>query len=51
VLRYSWLYERLHAHEYFFVYPPAWQTGLLYGVLAATLLALVSRRIACDTSS
>jgi hypothetical protein len=45
VLRFSWIYERIHAHEYFFVYPPAWQTGGLYLMTAAGLTSLVSLRI------
>jgi hypothetical protein len=46
VLRFSWIYQRIHAHEYFFVYPPAWQTGGLYLLAAAVLLGLVARRAA-----
>ncbi len=46
VLRFSWLYARLHAHEYFFVYPPAWQTAGLYVGAAAVFLALTGRRVA-----
>jgi hypothetical protein len=48
VLRFSWIYQRIHAHEYFYVYPPAWQTGGLYAVTAAVLLALTGRRVAMD---
>lgn len=46
VLRFSWIYERIHAHEYFFVYPPAWQTAGLYLVLAALFWAGISRDVA-----
>jgi len=46
VLRFSWLYEHLHAHEYFFLYPPAWQTGGAYLLATALLGARVVRRIA-----
>jgi hypothetical protein len=46
VLRFSWIYEHLHAHEYSFVYPPAWQSGGFYLLLAALLLLLLSLRIA-----
>jgi hypothetical protein len=45
VLRFSWIYERVRAHEYFFVYPPAWQTGGFYLGLAALLTGLVARGI------
>ncbi|HTE17471.1 MAG TPA: hypothetical protein VK689_03705 [Armatimonadota bacterium] len=45
VLRFGWIYERLHAHEYFFVYPAAWQTGGFYVGLSALLLILVSLRV------
>jgi hypothetical protein len=45
VLRFSWLYTRLRVHEYSFVYPPAWQTSLLYGLLAASLVAGAVRRL------
>lgn len=44
VLRFSWIYERIHAHEYFFLYPPAWQTGGVYLAAAAFFAALVSLR-------
>ena len=46
VLRFSWVYERLHAHEYFYVYPPAWQTAGLYLLAAVLLLGGVTVRIA-----
>jgi hypothetical protein len=46
VLRFSWIYERIHAHEYFFVYPPAWQTGGLYLVLAGLCWAGIIRDVA-----
>lgn len=45
VLRFGWIYERVHAHEYFFMYPPAWQTLSLYVALA--VLALAGVRNAC----
>lgn len=44
VLRFSWIYERIHAHEYFFLYPPAWQTGGLYLTAALVFALLVSLR-------
>src|SRR5437763_958371 len=34
VLRFSWTYEHLHANEYLYRYPPAWQTAGLYLTLA-----------------
>lgn len=46
VLRFSWIYEHIHAHEYSFVYPPAWQTGGLYLFLTVLLLGLITLRIA-----
>lgn len=46
ILRFSWLYRHVHAHEYFYVYPPVWQTALVYTCGAVLLSALVSRRIA-----
>jgi hypothetical protein len=45
VLRFSWVYERLHAHEYFYVYPPAWQTAGLYLLTAGLLLGSLSLRV------
>jgi hypothetical protein len=45
VLRFSWLYARLHAHEYFFVYPPAWQTCVFYCVGAALFGGAAIRRV------
>jgi hypothetical protein len=45
VLRFSWIYQQVHAHEYFFVYPAAWQTGSLYLALSAALFGLVARRV------
>ena len=49
VLRFSWIYERVRATEYFYVYPPAWQTGGLYFGTAALLLAMLTRRLARGT--
>ncbi|MGV3720816.1 MAG: hypothetical protein ACO1SX_07890 [Actinomycetota bacterium] len=46
VLRFSWIYERIHAHEYFFVYPPAWQTAGVYALPAVLLWGGVTRNIA-----
>jgi hypothetical protein len=46
VLRFSWIYEHVHAHEYDFIYPPAWQTGGIYLVAALLLAAGVTWRIA-----
>lgn len=43
VLRFTWLYERLHTHEYPFVYPPWWQTAALYTLVAAGLLSRQAR--------
>ena len=45
VLRYPTIYPLTHAHEYFFVYPPAWQTGMLYLLLAAAALAWQTQRV------
>jgi hypothetical protein len=45
VLRFSWVYQHIHAHEYFFTYPPAWQTGGLYLLMAALLLGAVALRV------
>lgn len=45
VLRFSWIYEHLHAHEYDFVYPPAWQTAALYLLLTLLLLGGITYRI------
>jgi hypothetical protein len=45
VLRFSWLYQRLRAPEYFFVYPAAWQTGALYVFLGLALSLLVARNV------
>lgn len=46
VLRFSWIYQKLHAHEYFFMYPPVWQTVALYLGAGALLLLRLVRRIA-----
>jgi hypothetical protein len=45
VLRFSWIYQHVHAHEYLFVYPPAWQTAGLYSTAAGILAMLLVRRI------
>lgn len=45
VLRFSWVYQRIHAHEYFFLYPPAWQTGGLYAAAGVLLTGLVAWRL------
>jgi hypothetical protein len=48
VLRFGWVYRYVRATDYFYVYPPAWQTLLCYasaGVAAATLAA---RRLSRD---
>ncbi len=46
VLRFSWIYQKLHAHEYFFMYPPVWQTVALYLGAGGVLLLRLVRRIA-----
>lgn len=46
VLRFSWIYEHVRAVDYFYIYPPAWQTGLLYLGGAAVLFAALTARIA-----
>lgn len=46
VLRFSWIYERIHAHEYFFVYPPAWQTAGVYAFPAVWLWGGITRNVA-----
>lgn len=45
VLRFSWVYQRIHAHEYFFLYPPAWQTAGLYTGVGFFFLAWVALRV------
>ena len=45
VLRFSWIYARLHSHEYFFIYPPAWQTCVFYCVGAVALAGAAIRRV------
>lgn len=45
VLRFSWIYQNLHAHEYFFVYPAPWQTAALYLAGAALLFWRITRRV------
>ncbi len=37
VLRFGWVYQHVRAHEYFYIYPPAWQTAAFY--LGLALLA------------
>lgn len=45
VLRFSWIYARLHSHEYFFVYPPAWQTCVFYCGGGLALAGAAIRRV------
>lgn len=45
VLRFGWVYQRIHAHEYFFVYPPAWQTAGIYLCAAALFFWFAVRRL------
>lgn len=45
VLRFGWLYARLHAHEYFFQYPLVWHTALFYLILTMGMFGLLSRRV------
>ncbi len=45
VLRFGWLYARLHAHEYFFQYPLVWHTALFYLILTMGTFGLLSRRV------
>jgi hypothetical protein len=46
VLRFGWLYERLRTPEYFYLYPPVWQTALCYLAAAAGWLLGAARRLA-----
>lgn len=46
VLRFSWVYERVRAVDYFYIYPPVWQTGSFYLTISVLALALTGRRIA-----
>ena len=45
VLRFGWLYARLHAHEYFFQYPLVWHTALFYLILTMGTFGLLCRRV------
>jgi hypothetical protein len=45
VLRFGWLYQQLQANEYFYVYPPVWQTGGAYLSLFALFYLLLTLRI------
>jgi hypothetical protein len=45
VLRFSWVYEHVRAADYFYVYPPAWQTTVLYLAAAGLLTGMLARRI------
>lgn len=45
VLRVAWLYEHLHAHEYFYVSPLPWQTAAVYLGPTALLFLGLTRRI------
>lgn len=45
VLRFSWIYARLHSHEYFFIYPPAWQTCVFNCVGGLALFGAAVRRV------
>lgn len=48
VLRFAWIYEHVQAHDYLYVYPPAWQTGGLYLGAFGGLFALLARGISRD---
>lgn len=48
VLRFAWLYERLRIPEYFYVYPPVWQTAGLYLSVAGFAFAGACRRVGSD---
>jgi hypothetical protein len=45
VLRFGWLYARLHAHEYFFQYPLVWHTALFYLILTVGVSGALVRRV------
>lgn len=45
LLRIEWIYRHIHAHDYFYVYPPIWQTGLCYGVVGGLFFLLMSHRL------
>jgi hypothetical protein len=45
VLRFSWVYEHLRAADYFYVYPPPWQTMALYLAAAGLLTGMLAHRI------
>jgi hypothetical protein len=45
VLRFGWLYSRLHAHEYFFQYPLVWQSALFYLILTVWASGALVRRV------
>jgi hypothetical protein len=51
VLRFSWIYEHIRAHEYLYVYPPAWQTGGLYLGACGGLFGLLARGISRDETA
>ena len=50
VLRYPSIYPLTRAHEYFFVYPPVWQTALFYLAVAAASLTIQTRRVASGST-
>src|SRR5262249_27482618 len=45
VLRFAWIYDHVLAHDYFFLYPPAWQTAGVYLGAGTLALAALARRI------
>jgi hypothetical protein len=45
VLRFGWLYSRLHAHEYFFQYPLVRHSALFYLILTVWMSAALVRRV------
>jgi hypothetical protein len=45
VLRFSWVYQHVSAHEYFFMYPPAWQTAGFYLLLFGLLFWRLTQRV------
>lgn len=46
VLRLEWVYPRVHAHEYYFVYPPGWLTAAVHAGAGVLLLLAAGWRVA-----
>lgn len=45
VLRFEWVYSRIRAHDYFYIYPPVWQSALIFAAPGGICFWLTRRRL------